>query len=52
VYRYVVSGMDWGGSDYNPAIKTKLSYTVHAILGVRTDGIMEGLHFKRYSGLG
>jgi hypothetical protein len=52
VYRYVVSGMDWGGSDYNPAIKTKLSYTVHAVLGIRTDGIMEGLHFKRYSGLG
>jgi hypothetical protein len=50
-YKFVVSGCDWGGSDYNPALKTKLSYTVHAILGVRNDGIMEALHFRRYSNM-
>jgi hypothetical protein len=50
-YKFVVSGCDWGGSDYNPALKTKLSYTVHSVLGVRHDAVMEGLHFKRYSSM-
>lgn len=51
-YRCVVSGCDWGGSDYNPATKSKTSYTLHAILGVTYDGFYDILHFRRYSGMG
>ena len=50
-YKYVVSGCDWGGSDYNPAAKTKVSYTVHVILGVTFDGAMDILHMRQYSGM-
>jgi hypothetical protein len=50
-YKYTVSGCDWGGSDYNPATKTKVSYTVHAILGICWDGSMEILHIRQYSGM-
>lgn len=47
-----MSGCDWGGSDYNPATKTKSSYTVHVILGLAPDGCVDILHFRRYSGMG
>jgi len=50
-YKYTVSGCDWGGSDYNPATKTKVSYTVHAILGICWDGSIEILHIRQYSGM-
>lgn len=50
-YKYTVSGCDWGGSDYNPAAKTKVSYTVHAILGICWDGSIEILHIRQYSGM-
>ena len=50
-YKYVVSGCDWGGSDYNPADKTKVSYTVHVILGVCWDGTIDILHIRQYSGM-
>ena len=50
-YKYVVSGCDWGGSDYNPASKTKLSYTAHAMLGVRSDGFFDIIHFREYAGM-
>lgn len=50
-YRLVVSGCDWGGSDYNQAAKTKTSYTVHCILGVAPNGMVDVLHFNRYAGM-
>lgn len=50
-YSLIVSGCDWGGSDYNPAIKTKTSYSVHTILGVAPDGCIDILHCKRYAGM-
>lgn len=50
-YKYVVSGCDWGGSDYNPAAKTKISYTVHVILGINWDGTMDIVHMKQYAGM-
>lgn len=50
-YKYTVSGCDWGGSDYNPASKTKVSFTVHAILGINWDGSMDILHMRQYSGM-
>lgn len=50
-YKYTVSGCDWGGSDYNPATKTKVSYTVHVILGICWDGSIEILHIRQYSGM-
>lgn len=50
-YRLVVSGCDWGGSDYNQAIQTKTSYTVHCIIGVAPDDTVDILYYKRYSGM-
>lgn len=50
-YRLIVSGCDWGGSDYNQAAKTKLSYTVHCMLGVAPNGTVDILHFNRYAGM-
>ena len=51
-YKYIISGCDWGGSDYNPATRTKLSYTVHAILGLDAKtGDFHILHIRRYSGM-
>lgn len=50
-YKYTVSGCDWGGSDYNPATKTKVSYTVHAILGICWDGSIEIIHIRQYAGM-
>lgn len=50
-YRMIISGADWGGSDYNQAAKTKKSYTVHCIIGLAPDGIVDILHYRRYSGM-
>lgn len=50
-YAYVFSGCDWGGSDWNPATKTKQSYTVHTIYGLTGDGIMELIYAFRYAGM-
>lgn len=50
-YRTIISGCDWGGSDYNPVHKTKTSYTVHCIIGLAPDGFVDILHWKRYSGM-
>lgn len=50
-YSQIVSGCDWGGSDYNPAENTKASYTVHAILGIRPDKKIDILLMKQYSGM-
>lgn len=50
-YAYVFSGCDWGGSDWNPAARTKQSYTVHTIYGMTGDGIMELIYANRYAGM-
>ena len=50
-YKYIVSGCDWGGSDYNHATRTKQSYTVHTMLGVLHDHTIENLYFKKHSGM-
>lgn len=50
-YKYIISGCDWGGSDYNPASRTKVSYTVHVIMGIRWDGSIDILNIRQYSGM-
>lgn len=49
-YRMIVSGCDWGGSDHIKEKRDKLSYTVHAILGVTPDDKIDILHIKQYTG--
>ena len=49
-YAYIFSGLDWGGSDYNPATKSKISYTVHTMWGLRPDGIMDLIYAYRHAG--
>lgn len=50
-YQFVVSGCDWGGSDYIPAQKMKISTTVHTMCGITGDGSFELIHIRRYSGM-
>lgn len=50
-YKHIVSGCDWGGSDYNPSDNTKVSFTVHVILGLAPDGGIDILHMRKYSGM-
>ncbi len=50
-YKHIVSGIDWGGSDWNPADKTKLSYTFHAMIGITTDNKFDIIHMQRYAGM-
>lgn len=50
-YEWIVSGCDWGGSDYIPAEHIKISTTVHVMQGVRPDGTIEIFHMRRYSGM-
>jgi hypothetical protein len=50
-YRMIVSAFDWGGSDYNPLTKTKVSRTFHSILGVRDDGYVDILHLRPHGGM-
>lgn len=51
MYDFLISGCDWGGSDNNPAEKTKVSYTVHVIIGVKADGTYDILDMNRYAGM-
>lgn len=50
-YRFMIAGVDWGGSDYNPAEKTKLSFTFHAILGVTVEGNIDIVYMARHAGM-
>jgi hypothetical protein len=50
-YVKVFSGVDWGGSDHEPAYRSKLSYTVHTIWGMRSDGHLDLIYAYRYSGM-
>ena len=50
-YDYIISGADWGGSDYDPGRKIKASTTVHVVLGVKGDGSMDIVHIRRHRGM-
>lgn len=50
-YELIISGFDWGGSDYDPGRKIKASTTVHAILGFKGDGTVDILHIQRFEGM-
>jgi len=50
-YKFVIAGIDWGGSDYNPSDGTKLSFTFLAIMGVTVEGHMDILHMDHYAGM-
>jgi len=50
-YQYIVSGCDWGGSDYQPMTHTKISTTVHVIMGVTATGMFDILQIKRFTGM-
>lgn len=50
-YIMTVGGVDWGGSDYNPAAKTKASYTVHTIIGITPSGHFDILESTKYAGM-
>jgi len=47
----IISGCDWGGSDYDVSLKTKVSYTVHAMIGQNLDYSYDIIHMKRYEGM-
>jgi hypothetical protein len=50
-YVKVISGVDWGGSDWEPAYRSKLSFTVHTVYGMRGDGTLDLIHAQDYSGM-
>ncbi len=50
-YKYVVSGLDWGGTDHLPDLKIKVSTTVHVIMGITSAGERHILHIRRYPGM-
>lgn len=50
-YKYVVSGCDWGGSEYDPVFRIKTSFTVHAMMGLAPDNGWDVIHMKRYPGM-
>jgi hypothetical protein len=50
-YRFVLSGCDWGGSDHNRSSRRKVSTTVHAMAGMKPDGRIELIHFRRYEAM-
>lgn len=50
-YDHVISGCDWGGSDYIPALHIKVSTTVHVIMGITGDHKFDILHIRRFSGM-
>jgi len=50
-YRWVISGCDWGGSDYIPDLHIKVSTTVHVMVGICPNGQLDIIHFRRYSGM-
>lgn len=50
-YKFVVGAVDYGGSDYNAATKTKKSYTIHSVQGVNHDNTIDIIHFQEYAGM-
>jgi hypothetical protein len=51
-YSMIVSGNDWGGSDHIVNLpKSRVSHTVHLMLGLAPDGHFDIIHMRRYDGL-
>lgn len=50
-YRMITSGWDWGGSDYNPLVRSKVSTTCHVVIGVAPDDKIHILHAARHAGM-
>jgi len=50
LYRRIISGSDWGGTEFDPVAKIKTSFSVHVILGESFDGYIDILHIRQYSG--
>jgi hypothetical protein len=50
IYTTIISGIDWGGSDYQREHNIKKSYTVHVIIGILPNGLFDILFFRRHSG--
>ena len=51
-YKWIISGVDWGGSEFMPEYAIRESNTVHTIIGVRTDGTTDLLFFRQHAGMG
>ena len=51
-YKWVITGCDWGGSDYIPAFQQKISTTVAATIGVRHDFDIDIIGLRRHQGMG
>jgi hypothetical protein len=49
-YKCLVSAFDWGGSDYNTDMKTKISTTCHVIMGLSPEHKVHILYGKRHGG--
>lgn len=50
-YSKLVSACDWGGSDDVPNYKNRKSFTVHSILGLAPDGIIDIIYMRQYDGM-
>lgn len=50
-FSYIFSGVDWGGSDWQQAARTKQSYTVHTMYGLEPDGRLRLVNADQYSGM-
>lgn len=50
-YIYIVSGCDWGGTEFSLAEKLKVSTTVHVVMGILPTGEFDILHMRRYLGM-
>ncbi len=50
-YAFVLSACDWGGSDYVPAEHIKVSTTVNVIGGVRPNGMIDLIKYRRHGGM-
>lgn len=49
-YKCIVSGIDWGGSDYNALTRSKISNTTHVIFALAPDNNIHVLHQRRHGG--
>lgn len=50
-YKFIISGCDWGGSEWSISDRTKVSYTFHVVMGVTHDGKFDIIYMHRYKGM-
>jgi len=50
-YSKILSACDWGGSDDVPNYRNRKSFTVHSILGLAPDGVIDILYIRQYDGM-